>query len=278
MGVVDRMLRLDRRWIFAAMWLAVSIPLWTKLEIGVRPSPEVRAFHEAIERLPEGSVIYLAADLDPGSQAELDPMLRVAVAHACRKNLKVIGAALWPAAPPILERAFNEIAVGEFGKEYGRDFVNLGFKEGREAVMVMVAEDIRAAYPADYYRTPLDQIPLMADIRGFGDVALLVNISAGYPGTKEWVQQVQGRFSVDMVSGCTAVSAPEYYPYVQAGQLDGLLGGLAGAAEYETLADRLGEAARGMNAQSLGHLAVVLFILVGNVLHVLGRRREKAVG
>ena len=34
------------------------------------------------------------------------------------------------------------------------------------------------------------------------------------------------------VAGCTAVSAPEYYPYVQSGQLSGLLGGLAGAAAY----------------------------------------------
>ena len=55
------------------------------------------------------------------------------------------------------------------------------------------------------------------------------------PGTKEWVQQVQARFHLPMVSGCTAVSAPEYYPYLQSGQLQGLLGGMAGAAEYEKL-------------------------------------------
>ena len=42
------------------------------------------------------------------------------------------------------------------------------------------------------------------------------------------IQQVRTRYNVPIVSGCTAVSAPEYYPYVQSGQLLGLLGGLAG--------------------------------------------------
>ena len=100
-----------------------------------------------------------------------------------------------------------------------------------------------------------------------------MNISAGYPGTKEWIQQVQGRFSIDLVAGCTAVSAPEYYPYIQANQLQGLLGGLAGAAEYEALIELPGTATLGMDSQSLGHLAVIAFILVGNVLHLLSRRR-----
>jgi hypothetical protein len=190
----------------------------------------------------------------------------------------VIAASLWPAAPPIVEDVLNEIAVGEYGWTYGQDFVNLGFKEGREAVMVMAAQRIGAAYPADYYGTRVEDLPMLADVTSFEDVALLVNISAGYPGTKEWVQQVVSRYDVEMVSGCTAVSAPEYYPYVQSGQLDGLLGGLAGAAEYETLEGVVGLASRGMVSQSFGHVAVVVFIIAGNVLHFLvHRRRQRGV-
>jgi len=110
-------------------------------------------------------------------------------------------------------------------------------------------------------------------------VQLLISISAGYPGTKEWVQQVGQRFQsasgepIPIVSGCTAVSAPEYYAYVNAGQLDGLLGGLAGAAEIEKLAGATGPATRGMDGQSLAHLVIIAFILLGNVLYVLGGRR-----
>ena len=91
-------------------------------------------------------------------------------------------------------------------------------------------------------------------------------------GATSRVQQVQSRFHVILVAGCTAVSAPEYYPYYQSGQLVGLLGGLAGAAEYEKLVDVTGTATRGMDAQSLGHLAIILFIIIGNVLYFRSRR------
>jgi hypothetical protein len=70
------------------------------------------------------------------------------------------------------------------------------------------------------------------------------------------------------------VSAPEYYPYVQAGQLTGLLGGLSGAAEYEDLVGKRADAARGMDAQSVGHLMILVFIIAGNLL-ALGMRKGK---
>jgi hypothetical protein len=78
-----------------------------------------------------------------------------------------------------------------------------------------------------------------------------------------------------MVSGCTAVSTPEYYPYLQSGQLRGLLGGMAGAAEYELARhERQGAATRGMDAQSLAHLFVAICIVVGNLV----QRRRGAGG
>ena len=106
----------------------------------------------------------------------------------------------------------------------------------------------------------------MQNVHDYASFPLLVNISAGYPGTKEWVQQVQARFHIAMVSGCTAVSAPEYYPYLQSGQLQGLLGGMAGAAEYEKTQNEKGTATKGMDAQSMAHVFVALMILLGNAV------------
>jgi len=116
----------------------------------------------------------------------------------------------------------------------------------------------------------------MANVRDYSSFPLLVNISAGYPGTKEWVQQVQGRYHLPMVSGCTAVSAPEYYPYLQSGQLLGLLGGMAGAAEYEKARGEKGAATRGMDAQSMAHVLVAVMIVLGNVVQRSRRQAEGA--
>ena len=42
-------------------------------------------------------------------------------------------------------------------------------------------------------------------------------------------------------------------------------GGLAGAAEYETLVGRQDKVSAGMSAQSMAHLIIVAFIIFGNV-------------
>jgi hypothetical protein len=272
MGLRDTLEHLDRRWIFLAVGVAVLLPLFMRVGFPIKPSPHVELYYETIEALPDGSTIYLATDFDPGSMPELYPMLESSLRQCCRKKLKIIAGSLWPACPPLTDKALREIAEAEFGAIEGVDFANLGFKEGREAVMVRLGTSIPGTYPLDAKGRPVETIPVMQGIRNFDSVDLIVNISAGYPGTKEWVQQVRTRFDVPLVAGVTAVSAPEFYPYVQSGQLQGLLGGLAGAAEYEKLIDRPGAATRGMDAQSLGHLVILLFIVVGNLLFI-GRRR-----
>lgn len=277
MSLVEKLATLDRRWIFLFTFVAVLLPLIKPINLPIRVSNEVLWFYEEIEKVPEGATVYLAADYDPGSLPELQPMLEAAIHQCAKKHIKIIAGSLWPAAPPLVNRAFTEIAEGQYGMQYGVDYVNLGFKEGREVVMVQLGENIRSVYPQDHQGRDVSTMPIMQGIHNYEDLALLINISAGYPGTKEWVQQVRRRFSIPMVAGCTAVSAPEYYPYVQSGQLSGLLGGLAGAAEYEKLVQVPGgSAARKMDAQSLGHVMIIGFILLGNVIHLLRKRRASA--
>ena len=280
MSLSDRLVNLDRRYIFVVVLIVIIIPYIRPLGLPIRVSREAEGFFSAIERVPAGGTVLLAADYDPGSMPELQPMTMATLDLCFRRNVKVVGFCLWPAGPPLLNRAFAQVAP-RYGKEVGVDYVNLGFKEGQEAVMVRVGSALREAFPADYSGTPVSALPVMKDIENFSSVYLLISISAGYPGTKEWVQQVGQRFTnanrepIPIISGCTAVSAPEYYAYVNAGQLKGLLGGLAGAAEIEKLIGVTGTATRGMDGQSLAHLVIIAFILLGNLLYVFGGRRQK---
>jgi hypothetical protein len=57
----------------------------------------------------------------------------------------------------------------------------------------------------------------------------------------------------------------DYYPYLSAGQILGLIGGMKGAAEYERLMDLFGDARRGMDAQSLVHVVIVVLVILGNL-------------
>jgi hypothetical protein len=139
-----------------------------------------------------------------------------------------------------------------------------------------MGRSIRTTFPLDYYHTPIEQIPLMQSVTNYRSFDLVVNISSGYPGTKEYVQYAQSRFGFPMVSGASAVSIPEYSAYLQSGQLSGLLTGISGAAEYESMLKRPGLALITMGGQTVGHLVIIFFIIFGNVVFFINRRARRA--
>ena len=76
-------------------------------------------------------------------------------------------------------------------------------------------------------------------------------------------------------SGTTSIQVNEVMPYVQSGQVKGILAGMPGAAEYESLINTPGIAIQGMAAQSFAHLVIVLFIVLGNLAYFITERRER---
>jgi hypothetical protein len=209
----------------------------------------------------------MSCDYDPSGIPEMVPMTRTALRQLLDKKCKIIITVLWNGGPGLVDKVVRQVVEKEYpDRVYGVDYVNLGYKAGDEAVMVLMGQGIVNAFPKDYRGSDTRSMPIMKGVRDYSSFPMLVNISSGYPGTKEWVQQVQARFHLPMVAGVTAVSAPEYYPYLQSGQLLGLLGGMAGAAEYEKARGEKGSATRGMDAQSLAHFFVALCILLGNVV------------
>jgi hypothetical protein len=126
---------------------------------------------------------------------------------------------------------------------------------------------------------------MMAGIRNVQQMKLLINVSAGAPGVKEWVQYgVTPYPSLHLVAGVTGVQAPLMYPYIPR-QLRGLLGAIKGAAEYEQLVlaryggprpdPKYQEGLRRMGPQLTAHLLVIGLILVANVLYFADRRSQR---
>ena len=268
---------LDRRWIFLTVGLLVLLPLLFPLALPLFVSPPVASFVRAMDSIPDGSKVLMSCDYDPGGIPEMVPMTRTAIRHLMDKKCKVIITVLWNGGPGLVDRVVRQVIETEYpDRVYGVDYVNLGYKAGDEAVMVLMGQGILNAFPRDYRGDETRNMPIMKGVRDYSSFPMLVSISSGYPGTKEWVQQVQARFHIPIVAGVTAVSAPEYYPYLQSKQLLGLLGGMAGAAEYEKARGEKGSATRGMDAQSVAHYFVALCILLGNVVQWSKSRKAGA--
>jgi hypothetical protein len=253
------------------MGIAITLPLLFPVALPINPTRPVVDFYEFVEKLPPGSKVMVADDWDPGSKAELQTVSLIVHRHLRDRGIKVIDVCLWQTGPAAVADVLQEI-YEKAGKVYGRDYIFLGFKEGRELAMASMGNSIPAVYPADARGTPVGQYEIMQGVGRISDLAGLISISAGYPGTKEWVQQVRNRYKIPMVSACSGVSAPEYFAYYESKQLSGLIGGMKAFAEYEKLlGGKSGFATLAMTSQAAGHYVLVLLILTGNVLYLLKR-------
>ena len=266
---------IDRRWIFLIIAAVVIVPLIIPVGLPIRPTDTTKNVYDSIEKLPVGSKVLLSVEYSPSTRPENHPMTISILRHLFKNDHKVFITCLWPDGQFMAQDAINQVAKQEFNKTYGVDYVFLGFRPGNEAVVKGIVSNLRKLYTVDVYLKKIDEIPLMKGINNFKDFDFLFSSSAGFPGTIEWVQYASDPTGIPMASGVTSIQVNEVMPYVQAGQMVGVLAGMPGAAEYEALINQKGTATSGMDAQSVAHLVIVLFIILGNVSFFIERNRSK---
>ncbi|MCK4301718.1 MAG: hypothetical protein KAW91_03035 [candidate division Zixibacteria bacterium] len=270
---------IERRVVFIYVGFAVALPFFMSFSQKITISPEVYQLHNALMELPAGSKVLLSFDYDPPSAPELQPMAESIIRVCFEKDLKVIVMGLWPQGPQqanlALEKVFQDSTIRAKKLQYGRDYVNLGFQTGNEFVIQRMGSSFESMFPSDYEGTPYKEIPLVRNVRNFSNIDFSVNLSAGFPGTVEWVQIAVDRYGLPMGAGNTAVQAPVMYAYLNAGQLEGLLGGMSGAAEFEAVAEYQAKGTKFMLSQSFAHVVVIAFVIIGNVAFFRSGRKSK---
>ena len=273
MTFAERMLKIDRRIIFLVIGLCTLLPLLFPVGLPIKISSEVRGVYDHIESLPERSVFLLSIDFDPASKPELHPQAIALLRHALKKNLRVITMTLWVSGTGMADQLVTQVAK-EMGKEYGKDYAFLGWSPGGPAVIINMGQDLSSAFPSDYSGKPTKDMPVLEGVRSLKDITYMVSLGAGKPGVEEWYVFGKDKYKFEMGGGCTGVMAPGLYPLLRSGQINGLIGGLRGAAEYESLIDQKGKAVAGMDAQSATHVAIIVLVIMCNLFYFSLRQQR----
>ncbi len=265
----------ERALLYILVALAVFLPLIFPFEIWPNiPTPEVKGVYSTIEGLSAGDVIAVAVDFDPSSEPELYPMLLAVLRHAFGKDLRVIGVNLFgPAGTGLGTKAFTTIG-DEMGKVNGEDYVFLGYKPNLIAAIRAMNRDIRELFTVDAFGNDTRNMPILVRAPKLaGNIKYLVDLAAGET-VRPWVAYGASPGGYPMGAGCTAVSFADYFSFYQSGQINGLMGGLKAAAEYEELVKKKAVASAGMNSQSLVHALLVVFIIIGNIVYFTSVRNQ----
>jgi hypothetical protein len=287
MNLFDKMMALDRRWIFLLLAVVCVIAYAMVFDVPIVPTAEVKSIYNFVEKLRPGQIVLIAIDYDPSSQAELHPMTYALMEQCFRKHVKVIITALSQNGPGMADQAIRDISDSlkldrtYNGVEYkgrtvknGEDYVFLGYKPYPSLIILGMGQNFRIPFPTDYYGTPVDSLPMMKGVYNYDQVACVISLAAGNIADM-WIADGQGRYNFKMAFGLTGVMGADYYPYLASGQIFGLMAGLYGAAQYEKLSDNPGLGEDGMRIQLLAHWLIIVFIVVGNVGFFASRKRSR---
>jgi len=267
---------IDVRILYLIILITLVIPMFKPLGLPVAVSENTNKVYETIESLPDGSVIWVSHDTGPGNAPELNPMISALARQAFRKNCKIIATSFFnEMVGPALTQEYIEVVANEMGKVYGVDWINLGFRTNAfPAIIRIMIDDIKqGAGNVDWSGKPLDQFPIMEEVKSIkDDVDLIFTTSVGTPGYGQWMEYVAEPLHKPLTGGASLTMYSGMQHYVRSGQLKGCLGGLRGAAEYEQLVGKPGKGLAGMDAQSMAHMTVIVFLILGNIGYLLSKK------
>lgn len=270
---MERLMNIDRRLIWGLLFVALSIPLIKPLGLPLSIGAQTQSVYDYVEALPSGSKVFLSMDTDPSAQGEIGPGSIALFNHLAKKGMKVYAVGFNPGGPNFFEALAQQSLLA--GKEYGTDWVNLGYLAGGQAALAAMAKDIPGAYPNDFRGNVTTSLPIMEGLVDVKSIALAISITSS-DGFRWWIQQVGDPYGVPLATMCNMVDAPQIMPLVQSKQLLGVIAGLRGGAEYEKLVQVLGLGSAGMDAQSVAHMLVLVLVALGNIGHLLSRPAKGA--
>ena len=273
------LLNLDRRVVFLCVFLGAAVPLLIPFHFPIKATKQVRAVYDTIETMADrgGGAVLISFDYGPSSLPELQPMAQSILRHCFDRKLKVVAMNHWPQGVGLAQQALGTVSK-ERGAVYGEDYVFLGYKTGMTSLVINMGQDFHNAFPQDAQGNATAGLAVTGGISSLRDFDYVISLAAGNTPDQVWIPFGQEKYKFPFGIGCTAVMAPDMYPFLQSGQMNGLIGGLAGAAEYEALVKTPGSATDGMKPQSIVHLVIIFFIALGNLMYFLYGRSQQAQG
>lgn len=315
----DKMQALDRRYIYLVVALAIILPLIIPFNSRTYVTEPAENIYKKIDSFVSQETgvgrrdraVLLCFSHDASTMAELFPMEISILRHCFQRKIPVFTICFLPAAKPLMDYALQTAKEDFSDIQSGIDYVNFGYKPWSlfTPLVLGMGDDIAKAVETDDEGRIVENLEIMKEIKNYNEMNLVVDFAAS-AAVVRWITYARARFGANVAAGVTAVMAADNYPYLQTGQLIGMLAGLKGAAEYEKLVDVFAlhrnketgkiesrdfskeilkeswiklsdiknpsykQARVGMNAQTVAHIMIIVFIVLGNIGYFVNKKRD----
>jgi hypothetical protein len=279
------------RWVvYAIVFVAVVVPLvvdvdlTTVFDLDQPLTAEAGVAYDLVnDVVTQGAPVLLAFDYGPAYMGELDLQAASLLRHLSLRQARIIAMSLTPEGAGLAQRLIDDVLIKE-GYQSGQDYVNLGYFPGDAA-------GIRALrfLPPHFQNQTFDGMELQdalvfddGERFELGDMALIAVLTSDDDNLRWWVEQttaLEGELETELplLAGVSAAIEALVRPYydMELPQIDGLVIGLAGAADYERALGQMdGPAHTRLEAQLVGQGAVLALIVIAVLFYGLFRKGE----
>lgn len=288
---------IDRRILYLVALIVMAVPLFMNVPLPVAKNINSLNFFNRIQNLDQTggkNLVLISANFSPDTKGESVPQACAIIRHLLTSGKKFALFTFNAGAAPGQEMANTEAqdVADELNErnrnnpewkqlKYGVDWVNLGFKPATLPILQALPRDIPGWFRRDSRSTPVSEIPVMKNIKDYHDLGLVIDVSPS--GTYLMLMpSITDKYKVPLLLAPTSVMVPDIYPFVKSGQVAGLLRGVLGAAEYESLLVEHGLATkryagtRQMTSVAALDAFIIVLILLGNIAYFQDRKKKEA--
>jgi len=272
-NIFKTMATIDRRVIYLLVLLLVLGPILSPIGLPIAVSESTLTYYSYLEDLNEDDVIWAAWETGFSAYNELKAGIISTYREVIKSGAKMVVAfgttediAIWNTVMGDPDQGVRGILTPDLEKydyKYGEDYVVLGYVLVNEASTSALARDLQGVVVSDYKGRSLAGT-FYNNLKNAGDFTLIIDFSPGMQ-TEAMIRHWVLDYNVPMIEGAIGVNISSLIPYVNTGRLLAMLESTRGCAELEYLAGVPGPGATSMDAFTLVHYLVVLFIIIGNI-------------
>lgn len=245
-GLGEKLQSLPKIYLYILLIGIITLALFKPMKVPNEPQDQSIDFYANMMSLKEGSTVLLASDWTNSTRGESSGSAEAVLKILIRKKIKFAMFSTGdPQAPAVMRDMIVKVAkeeedAKEAGYSYKRweDWVSLGYYPNSEAQNNSIANDVRKAfagrneYPGGVQKSVWES-PVLQNIQKLSDFSMMILISPSSTD-KITIERISGKIK-PLQFAVTGVMVPENQNYYSAGQIQGLIGGLKGVYDMETL-------------------------------------------
>lgn len=303
--LAQRLQAIPTQTIYVVLLLCAAIPLFLKVNLPNVPIDPSIDFYGNLMSLKEGDKVLISADWTNSTRGESGGETEALMRILMRKKIKFAVFSVGDPQSPQVERDLIARVAEEEEKNVGfrylpfRDYTVIGYFPNAEGQAAAINNNVLKAFagrkdlPPGGVPTDVRRSPVFRGIKSLEDFKFFINVTGSQTNTI-YLERIEKTPLMFMVTG---VMVPENQNYYDSGQIKGMIGGVKGALDLETLMENgldpgdsanFPEGAPGFKGmQNLGkgtayyptlHVCLFLLILaviVGNVGMFLAKKETR---